>query len=73
MVKISKIWHSGKKRTEISVVIERKDSVRSKQNEWENRIIWNFSESLLQNFVKIGILVGFNVQKKNSLYKFYGK
>ena len=61
-VKICKIWHSGKKRTEISVLIERKNSVRSKQNERENRIIWNFSEPFLQNFLKIGSLVGFNVQ-----------
>ena len=47
MVKICKIWHNGKERTEISVLIERKNSVRGKQNEWENRIIWNFSESFL--------------------------
>ena len=78
MVKICKIWHSGKERAEISVLIERKNSVRSKQNEWENRIIWNFSESFLQNFFKIGSLVGFNVQnnfskfEKNSLYNFNG-
>ena len=38
-VKICKILHSGKERTEISVLIERKTSVRSKQNERENRII----------------------------------
>ena len=79
MVKICKIWHSGKEQTEISVLIERKNSVRSKQNEWEYRIIYNFSESFLQNFLKIGSLVGFNVQnnfskfEKNSPYKFYGK
>ena len=78
-VKICKIWHSGKQRTEIYVLIERKNSVRSKQNERENRIIWNFSESFLQNFLKIGSLVGFIVQnnfskiEKNSPYKFYGK
>ena len=48
-VKIWKIWHSGKERTEISVLIEKKNYVRSKQNERENRIIWNFSESFLQN------------------------
>ena len=68
MVKICKIWHSGKERTEISVLIERKNSVRSKQNEWENHIICNFSESFLQNFLKIGSLVGFNVQ--NNFSKF---
>ena len=78
-VKICKIWHSGKERAEISVLIERKNSVKSKQNERENRIIWNFSESFLQNFFKIGSLVGFNVQnnfskfEKNSPYNFYGK
>ena len=38
-VKICKIFHSGKERTEISVLIERKNSVRSKQNERESRII----------------------------------
>ena len=79
IVKTCKIWHSGKEWTEISVLIERKNSVRSKQNERENRIIWKFSESFLQNFLKIGSLVGFNVQnnfskfEKNSPYKFYGK
>ena len=79
MVKTCKIWHSGKERTEISVLIERKISVRSKQNERENRIIWNFPESFLQNFLKIGSLVSFNVQnsfskfEKDSPYKFYGK
>ena len=78
-VKICKIWHSRKERKEISVLIERKNYVRSKQNERENRINWNFSESFLQNFLKIGSLVGFNVQnnfskfEKNSPYKFYGK
>ena len=78
-VKICKIWHSGRERTGISVLIERKNFVRSKQNERENRIIWNFSESFLQNFLKIGSLVGFNVQstfskfEKNSPYNFYGK
>ena len=56
-----KIWHSGKERTESSVLIERKNSVRSKQNEWENRKFSN-SQSFLQNFLKIGGLVGFNVQ-----------
>ena len=39
MVKVFKIWYNGKKWTEISVLIERKNSVRSKQNEQENRII----------------------------------
>ena len=79
MVKICKIWYSGKERTDIFVPIERKISVRSKQNERENRIIWNFSESFLQIFLKLGSLVGFNVQnnfskfEKNSPYKFYGK
>ena len=79
MVKTCKIWYSGKELTEISVLIERKNSVRSKQNEWENCIIWNFSESFLQNILKIGSLVGFNVQnnfskfEKNSSHKFYGK
>ena len=63
-VKICKIWHSGKERTKIFVLIERKISVRSKQNKRENRIIWTFSESFLQNFLKIGSLVGFNVQKQ---------
>ena len=53
-VKIFKIWHSGKERTEISVLNERKHTVRSKQNELENRIIYNFSETFLQNFLKIG-------------------
>ena len=78
-MKIYKIWHSGKERTEIFVLIERKNSVRSKQNERENCIIGNFSESFLQNFLKIGGLVGFNVQnnfskfEKNSPYKFYEK
>ena len=78
-VKICKILHSGKERTEISVLIERKNSVRSKQNERENRKIWNFSELFLQNFLNIGGLVGFNVQnnfwkfEKYSPYKFYGK
>ena len=78
-VKIYKIWHSGKERTEIFVLIERKNSVGSKQNERENRIIGNFSESFLQNFLKIGGMVGFNVQnnfskfEKNSPYKFYEK
>ena len=78
-VKICKIWHSGKERTEIFVLIERKNSVRSKQNERENRIIRNFSESFLQNFLKIGSLVGFIVQnnfskfEKNLPYKFYEK
>ena len=67
-----------KHETQISVLIERKNSVRSKQNERENRIIWNFSEAFLQNFFKIGSLIGFNVQnnfskfEKNSPYKFYG-
>ena len=42
-VKVCKIWQSGKERTENFVLIERKISVRSKQNERENRIIWNFS------------------------------
>ena len=79
MVKICKIWLSGKERTENFVLIERKNSVRSKQNERKNRIIGNFSESFLQNFLKIGSLVGFIVQnnfskfEKNSPYKFYGK
>ena len=78
-VKICKIWHSGKERTEISVLIERKNYVRSKQNERKNCIIWNFSELFLHNFLKIGSLIGFNVQnnfskfEKNSPYKFYGK
>ena len=45
----------------------------------ENRVIKNFSESFLQNFLKIVSLVGFIVQnnfskiEKNSPYKFYGK
>ena len=79
MVKICKIWHSGKEQTEIYVLIERKNSARSKQNERENRIIRNFSKSFLQIFLKIGKLVGFIVQnnfskiEKNSPYKFYGK
>ena len=78
-VKICKIWHSGKDRIEIFVLIERKNSVRRKQNERENLIIENFSESFLQNFLKIGSLVGFIVQnnfskfEKNSPYKFYEK
>ena len=38
-VKIFEVWYSGKERTEISVLIERKNSVRSKQNEHENRLI----------------------------------
>ena len=38
-VKIFKIWHSGKERTRISVLNERKNFIRSKQNERENRII----------------------------------
>ena len=68
-VKICKIWHGGKERTEIFVLIERKNSVRSKQNERENRIIWNFSESFLHNFLKIGSLVGFNVQNNFSKFE----
>ena len=68
-VKICKIWHSGKERAEISVLSERKNSVRSKQNKRENRIIWNFSESFLQNFFKIGSLVGFNVQNDFSKFE----
>ena len=67
-VKICKIWQSRKERTEISVLIERNKSVRSKQIERENRIIWNFSKLFLQNFLKIGSLVGFNVQ--NNFSKF---
>ena len=66
-VKICKIWHSDKERTEMSVLIESKNFVRSKQNELENRRIWNFSETFLQNFLKIGSLVGFNVQ--NNFWK----
>ena len=62
MVKFFKIWHSGKERTEISVLNERKNSVRSKQNEWENRIIYNFTETFLPNFLEIDIFVAFNVQ-----------
>ena len=38
-VKTCKIWHSGKEQTEISVLIERTNSLRSKQNERENRIM----------------------------------
>ena len=57
-VKICKIWHSGRERTGSSLLIERKNYVRSKQNERENRIIWNFSEAFLPNFLKIGSLVG---------------
>ena len=78
-MKICKIWHSGKDRIEIFVLIKRKNSVRRKQNERENLIIGNFSESFLQNFLKIGSLVGFIVQnnfskfEKNSPYKFYEK
>ena len=68
-VKICKIWHSGKERTEIVVLIGRKKSVRSKQNERENRIIGNFSESFLQNFLKIGSLVGFNAQNNFSKFE----
>ena len=67
--KICKIWHSGKERTEISVLIERKNSVRSKQNERESRIIGNFSESFLHNFLKICSLVGFNVQNNFSKFE----
>ena len=62
MVKFFKIWHSGKERTEISVLNERKKSVRSKQNEWENHIIYNFTETFLPNSLEIDILVAFNVQ-----------
>ena len=78
-MKICKIWHSGKDQIEIFFLIERKNSVRRKQNERENRIIGNFSESFLQKFLKIGSLVGFIVQnnfskfEKNSPYKFYEK
>ena len=68
-MKICKIWHSGKERTEIFVLIERKNSVRSKQNERENRIIGNFSESFLQNFLKIVSLVGFIVQNNFSKFE----
>ena len=66
-------------KTYVSKFRLRKKSVRSKQNERENRIIWNFSETFLQNFLKIGSLVDFNVQNnfwkigKHSPYKFYGK
>ena len=38
-VKIFEIWHSGKECSEISVLIERKSSVRSKRNEHENCLI----------------------------------
>ena len=37
--KIFKICHGGKELTEISVLNKKKNSVRSKQNEPENRII----------------------------------
>ena len=34
----------------------------AKKNERENRIIYNFSETFLRDFLKIGSLVVFNVQ-----------
>ena len=68
-MKICNIWHSGKEQTEIYVLIERKNFVRSKQNERENRIIKNFSESFLQNFLKIGSSVGFIVQNNFSKFE----